>query len=214
MPQLDALGVRMNTEGKENTIYAGILTDSAGNMSQARVTIQSPNMVKLEGFKGAGSVVAFDGNQATGISGRSDESTLEAFLLDTAESILATAGRATAVRLLGRNYSPDPRTAPDYTGPRYDIYDVTMPIVYKTAGAMRAKQFYFDADTQLLARTVYYDRNATPAIKVETRFSVWGIIDGSAYPARMDHYENDALVFSFIATTIDGGQAIDASNFR
>jgi hypothetical protein len=59
--------------------------------------------------------------------------------------------------------------------------------------------------------------NVFPAylsIKVETRFSAWGTIDESAYPARIDHYENDALVFSFIATTIDGGQAVEASNFR
>ena len=60
-PQLDALGTRMTSDGKENTVYEGVLTDAAGNTSQARVMVQS-GMVKLEGFKGAGSVIAFDGN--------------------------------------------------------------------------------------------------------------------------------------------------------
>jgi hypothetical protein len=68
--------------------------------------------------------------------------------------------------------------------------------------------------THLLAKTEYYDQSATPPVKVETRFSVWGMIDGSAYPAKIDRYENGALVFSFIATSIEGGQAVDASNFR
>jgi hypothetical protein len=212
-PQFDALGMRMTAEGKEKTVYDGVLTDAAGNTSQAKVTIQS-GMVKLEGFKSTGSVIAFDGTQATGISGRADESTIESFLMDIPESILAKAGKTASVRLLGRNFVPDPLVAPDYTGPQYDIYDATMPIVYKTAATMRPKQFFFDADTQLLAKTEYYDRSVTPAIKMETRFSVWGTIEGSAYPARIDHYENDALVFSFIATSIEGGPAIDASNFR
>jgi hypothetical protein len=212
-PQLDALGTRMTADGKENTVYEGVLTDASGNMSQARVMVQS-GMAKLEGFKGAGSIMAFDGSQATGISNRADESTVESFLMDMPESLLATAGKTAAVRLLGRQFGPDPRTEPGYTGPQYDIYDVTMPIIYKATGAMRPKQFYFDADTHLLAKTEYYDRSANPAIKVETRFSVWGTIDGSLYPARIDHYENDALVFSFIATAITGGPAVDASNFR
>jgi hypothetical protein len=212
-PQLDAMGTRMTAEGKENTVYEGVLTDAASNVLQARATIQS-GMVKLEGFKGAGSVMAFDGAQATGISNRVDESIIESFLMDIPERLLATAGMTASVRLLGRQFGPDPLAVPGYTGPQFDIYDVTMPIIYKTTGAKRAKQFYFDADTRLLAKTVYYDRSVTPAIKVETRFSVWGTIEGSAYPARIDHYENDALIYSFIATAIAGGPAVDASNFR
>jgi hypothetical protein len=58
-PQLDALGTRMTADGKENTVYEGVLTDASGNMSQARVMVQS-GKVKLEGFKGAGSIMAFD----------------------------------------------------------------------------------------------------------------------------------------------------------
>jgi hypothetical protein len=212
-PQFDALGVRMTAEGKEMTVYEGVLTDAAGNTSPARVTVQF-GMVKLEGFKGPGSVMAFDGTQTTGVSNRADESILEAFLMDMPESLLATAGRTASVRLLGRDFRPDPQTAPGYTGPQYDIYDATMPIIFKTTGAMRPKQFYFDAETHLLAKTGYYDRGATPPVQVETRFSMWGTIEGSAYPAVIDHYENGALVFSFIATTIVGGQAVDASNYR
>ena len=51
-PQFDALGTRMTAEGKERTVYEGVLTDAAGNTSPARVTVQS-GMVKLEGFKGS-----------------------------------------------------------------------------------------------------------------------------------------------------------------
>jgi hypothetical protein len=212
--QFKALGNRLKIVGKEKTVYEGELIDAAGNSSSVRITIQSPGLVKLEGFKGSKSVISFDGNQSKGVSNRADESTIETFLMDMAESMLATAGRTAAVRLLARKFWPDPRTEPNYNGPGYDVYEAAMPFVYKKTTAMRPKQFYFDTQTRLLAKTSYFDRSAKPPIKVETRFSVWGTIDGSAYPARIDHYENDALVFSFIATKIEGGPAIDASNFR
>jgi hypothetical protein len=214
LSQSNALGVRTKTKDKEKTVYEGELLNAAGQSSKARVTIQTSGMVKLEGFKGSESEISFDGNQSKGIINRMDESIIETFLMDTAESILTTATRTAAVRLLGRNYSLNPRTAANDAGPRYDIYEVSMPIVYKKTVSRRPKQFYFDAKTHLLAKTEYCDRSVTPAVKVETCFSVWGTIDGSAYPAKIDHYENGTLVFSFIATKIEGGGAIDASNFR
>jgi hypothetical protein len=213
-PQFYALGARMTEEGKEKTVYQGTITDALGNSSPARVTIQSPGLVKLEGFKGAGSVMAFDGNQTTGVSNRVDESILEAFLMDMPESLLAAAGRTAAVRLLDRDYSPDPRIAPGYTGPHLDMYDATMPVVYKEAHALKLKKFSFDAETHLLVMTVYSDNSVTPSAGVKTRFSDWVTIEGSQYPAKIDHSENGALIFSFVATTIEGGPAVDASNFR
>jgi hypothetical protein len=214
LPQSKALGMRIKTAGKEKTVYEGVLIDAANNASDARVTVQSSGLVKLEGFKGSGSIASFDGDRSKGIMNRADESIIETFLMDTAESILTTATSTAAVRLLGRNYGPDPRTTPDYAGPRYDIYDVTMPVVYKKTSDKRSKQYFFDTQTHLLTKIEYYDQSVTPPVKVETRFSVWGTIEGSAYPAKIDRYENGALVFSFIATSIEGGQGVDASNFR
>jgi hypothetical protein len=79
---------------------------------------------------------------------------------------------------------------------------------------IRSKLYYFDSRTGLLQSTRYYDRSVSPPVKIETHFSVWGTIDNSAYPARIDHYEGGKLMFSFIAESIEGGESIDKANFE
>jgi hypothetical protein len=213
--QCDMLGVRMKDAGKEMTVYEGEFFDAAEKQSKTRVTVQMGGMVKLEGFKSQKSVLTFDGEKAAGASGRLDEALLETFLMDMPEAILEAATKTTApFRLLGRFFGPDPRKQPDYTGPRWDIYTITMPIAYQKAGSTRVKRFYFNSATGLLEKTEYLDQSASPAIKVETRFPVWGKVEDSAYPVQIERYEDGKRIFSFVATAIKGGPAADASNYR
>jgi hypothetical protein len=213
--QCDVLGNRMKASGKEKTVYDGEFFDDASNQSKARATVQMDGKLKLEGFKDQKSLTKFDGSKATGVSSRSDEALLETFLMDMPEAILDAATKTTApFRLLGRNFGPDPKKQPDYTGPRYDVYTITMPIVYKNAASVRVKRFYFNTQTGLLDKTEYLDQSVTPSIKVETRFSIWGSINGSTYPAKIERYEDGKRVFSFIATKIEGGPAADASDYQ
>jgi|WetSurMetagenome_2_1015567.scaffolds.fasta_scaffold212121_2 hypothetical protein len=213
--QCDMLGGRMKTAGKEMTVYEGELFDAAGKSSLARATVQLPGLAKLEGFINSKSALAFDGDKATGAVNRSDEALLEMFLMDMPEAIIEAATRTTtSFRLLGRNFGPDRRDVPNYTGPRYDIYIMTTPIVYKKTELMSVKKCYFNSVTGLLQKVAYSDQSVSPAVKVETRFSAWGIIDGSTYPGQIERYEDGKLVFSFIANKITGGPGADASNFR
>jgi hypothetical protein len=213
--QCDVLGDRMKATGKERTVYEGDFFNDASKQLKTRVTVQIDGKVKLEGFKDQSAVVSFDGEKASGAVSRIDEALLETFLMDMPEAILDAATKTTApFRLLGRNFGPDPKKQPDYTGPRYDIYTITMPIVYKQTGGMRVKRFYFDSKTGLLDKTEYLDQSVTPAIKVETHFSIWGSIEGSVYPAKIERYEDGKLVFSFIATKIKGGPAADATDYK
>jgi hypothetical protein len=215
LPQLDALGNRVKAKGKETTIYEGQLFDAAGNSFPARVIHQLPGLVRLEGFKGQGAVLSFDGQRINGItSQKSDEDLVETFVMDLPEGMLASVQGGAAVRLIGRGFGPDPRVVPNYKGIRYDIYEVTGPVVCRRDQLIRSKLYYFDSRTGLLQSTRYYDRSISPPLKIETRFSIWGTIDGSAYPARIDHYENGKLVFSFIAESIKGEASIDIANFE
>ncbi len=169
----------------------------------------------MEGFKPQGAIVSFDGQRANGITLRkNDEALIESFIMDLPEGLFVSVQQGAAVRLIGRGFGPDPQVAPDYTGPRYDIYEVTGTVRGRQDELIRSKLYYFDSRTGLLQSTRYYDRSISPPVKIETRFSVWGDINGSVYPARIDHYEGGQLIFTFLAESIDGGPSIDQANFR
>lgn len=213
--QAKALGLRLNTPGKEMTVYSGQVFDRDGKSSPARVVHQMPGLVRLEGFKEGGAALSFDGRQGKGITNRkSDESLIETFLADFPEGLFASVQNGAAVRLIGRGFGPDPRLQPDYKGVRYDIYDVVDTVRCREDQLTRSKMYYFDSRTGLLQSVRYYDRSISPPVRIETRFSEWGTIDGSAYPALIEHFEGGKLVFTFIAEQIEGGAAIDETNFE
>jgi hypothetical protein len=212
-PQVRSLGKRAKEKGKERTIYTGQLFDKNGNSSPVQIIHQLPNLVRLEGFKSRNSVLSFDGEQGKGASSSKEEALIEVFSMDTPEGMLAQVQESAAVRFLGHGFGPDPKKNPKYSGPRYSLYDVTSPMRCRKDKVLRSRIYYFDSQTMLLDRTQYTDRSAKIPVKNETRFSMWGEIDGSAYPARIDHYEGGELVFTFIAESIENGEAADVAEF-
>ena len=210
----DALGKRVKPNCKEKTIYSGELFDNRGGSTNARVILQFPGMVKLEGFKDNGASLSFDGERSHGVTSQEDEALLETFLIDFPEGMLASIQSGAAVRIMGRGFGPDPKLIPDYSGPRYDIYEVTGEIYCRQDQTKRTKRYYFDSKTGLLQSTRYVNRAVNPPSKIETRFSVWGNNDGSAYPARIDHYEAGQLKYTFIATEIRGEEPGDSASFE
>ena len=113
--------------------------------------------------------------------------------------------------LLGHGFAPDSRIAPDYKGPRYDIYEVSAPDRLRRAGALQSRRFYFDSATGLLSSTRYSD---SAGMTVETRFLNWEQVDGSAYPRIVERYENGRLVFSITAATVTGQPQRNAVTFQ
>jgi hypothetical protein len=212
-PYIDVLGAHVQKKGKEKRIYTGEYFE-AGKSSNVRAVVQLPRMARLEGFKDKNSVILFDGKNKNNAKDRIDNALLDTFLIDTAEGMLASVEETNLARLLGLDFKPDPRTNPKYSGPFYDIYEVMAALVFINDLPFQSRRYYFDSGTQLLDRTVYYDRSVSTPVKIETRFSVWGKIDGSAYPARFERFENDKLIFSFIATGIESGPGDDVSKYR
>jgi hypothetical protein len=213
--QANALGKRLKTAGQEQTIYVGQLFDKDGKSSPARVVHQLPGLVRLEGFKGQRGAISFDGKKSHGITSRqSDESILEIFTSDFPEGMFASVQNGAAVRLLGRGFGPDPNAVSSYTGPRYDIYEVTAPVPCREDQLTRLKRYYFDTNTGLMQSVRYNESSGSSLVKRETRFSVWGNIDGSAYPARIDHYANGQLVFTFISEAITDQAATNQTIFQ
>jgi hypothetical protein len=211
---LSALGRRAKEKGKERTVYTGQLFDKKGKASTARIIHQLPNLVRLEGFKSGNASISFDGERAYGANSREEEGYLETFAMDMAEGMLASIQASAAIRLLGEGFGPDPLLEPDYSGQRFDIYDVTDVVRCRRNPLLRARYYYLDSRTGLLLKTTCHDQSTKPAVAMETLFSLWGTIDGSAYPARIDHYEGGELEFTFIAEQITSEPSTDAVNFR
>ena len=211
---LNALGNRSKKKGKEKTIYTGQLFDKAGKAKSVRIIHQLPNLVRLEGFKLGNAHISFDGERPHGANSQKEESYLETFAMDMAEGMLTSMQLKTAMRFLGSGFGPDPRKVPNYSGPRYDIISILDSVRCRNERVSRLKTYYLNAGTGLLQSTRYKDKTVSPPVKVETRFSVWGTIDGSAYPARIDRYENGEVEFTFIAEEITAEPSTDVENFR
>lgn len=212
--QIAALGERARVAGREQSLYSGEFVDAAGNRSAARLVHQAPGLVRLHGFTGAGSVLSFDGANASAALTRNREVLLETFILDMPEGMLSSLQQGASVRLLGRRFGPDPRKAPNYAGPRYDIYEVMAHVRTRANPVARIKRYYFDSKTGLLARVRYSDATVSPAVNVETRFSGWTNVAGSAYPGGIERYENGRLVFSFNTATVSSGPRQEPETFR
>lgn len=191
-----ALGERVQRPGHERTVFAGTYTDSSGSRT-ITMTHQLPDVVRVVGNVGS-----------------AEAAVVETFAMDTPEGLLSAVRRGAAMRLLGRGFAPDSRSAADYKGSRYDIYEVTEPAPTRTAGQVRMRRYYFDTTTGLLLSTRYYDRAVSPPIAIETRISSWSTVAGSRYPARIERYENGRLIFSFVVNSVTGGPKQDAANFQ
>jgi hypothetical protein len=210
--EVEALGKRVKEKGRERIVYNGEFANTDGKSVPTRLIVQLPRMARLQGFKDQD--VAFDGESTKNATTRSDTALLESFLMDTHEGMLASIQGVGSTRLLGRDFGPDPSVKSRDSQPHYDIYDVAMPDLFRKGAPWISRLYYFDSKTHLLQFTQYYDRTVSPPVRIETRFSEWGTIDGSAYPACIERYEDGKLVFSFIATSIEVGPAQDLATYR
>jgi hypothetical protein len=210
--QVRAVGDRMARPGKEATLLEGQLL-GLGTPMKVQVLHQLSGMVRIDGLS-KGGPLTFDGNTPRGLSGPVDQSLLEAFVMDSVEGMIHAARTGAHVRLIGRGFGPDPRINREYEGVRYDIYEVIAPDRSRQDRKLTMKRYYFDSSTGLLLSTRYSDQSYSPPLKVETRFSNWDQGNGSAYPKRIEHFENGNLIFSFVVSTASSQSRQNITKFR
>jgi len=212
--QVRPLGMRFQRPGKEETVLTARLFDGIGDPKPVRIVHQLSGMVLVEGAKER-IPLSFDGEAARGAVDRKDEALLETFVMDTVEGLIYSSRSGGSVRLLGRHFGPAPGAGlKDYTGPYYDIYEALAPVRSRADRQLRMKRYYFDSQSQMLVSTRYMDSSFSPPVRVETRFSNWQEVEGSAYPAKIERYENDNLVFSLAVTSATSRARGNAASFR
>ncbi len=212
-PHVTALGDRGRVSGKERSVVVGHLLDDTGKSRPVRLTLQLPRLLRLEGVSPGESPLTFDGTHALSKS-RRDQSLIESLTSDSMEGMLAAIREGAAIRLVARRVTPERGRRRDSSATTCDVFEVVAHEPSSPANPIRTKTYCFDSATGLLAKTQYSDDSFSPPADVETRFLDWTQADGSTYPARIERFENGALVFSLTATTISASPRQDPSNFR
>lgn len=208
--QVQALGIRIRTAGKEETALDAQFVDDVGNRKSIHIVYQFSGMVRIEGVHDK-RAVTFDGEFTYGVADRTDESLLDSFVQDTPEGMLYSLRQGASMVLLGHDFQSDFRAGSDFKGPRYDVYLVTAPDRIRRADTLQSRRFYFDSATGLLASTRYSD---SAGVNVETRFLNWEHVDGSAYSKTLERYENGRLTFSITVTTATGEPQRNTASFQ
>lgn len=210
-----ALGDRVLVEGKEKTVLDGKFSDENGKESAVRLTLQFPDLVRLEGpTKDGPPPLTFDGKTRLPRATHIEEALLETLTSDTAEGMMASIQEGAAVELVARRVMPEASRHRNEMLPVCDIFEVSGPVRSSATTVERLKRYFFDSETGLLVSTQYFDEAFSPPMGVETRFSDWRRFDGSAYPGRIERLENGRTVFSFDVKAITASPKQDPASFR
>ena len=187
--QVRALGDRVSHPGKEITILDGRFRDPSNSESAVRMTFQLPQSLEISGLKPGTASLKFDSAIPPIPTDPDDSVLLETFVTDTAEGFLASIKDGREVEVIG--YGIEDSETPSHI--EFDVFEVHSPVKTRSDSLARTKVYYFDSATGLLMRTRYEDgRN-----EVEIRFSDWRRQEGSAYPGKIERYENNRLTFCY-----------------
>lgn len=210
-PYVIAVGRRIWRPGGERVFLDGQFADTSG-VSAARVTLQLPGLVRLDGVRDDGSAILFDGEDARAggfVLDEADQRVLDAFAVDSIEAAAGRVSHGAAFDLLGRGLSFE------LDGPRadagaWDVAEITGPLVTQPGHPVETRRYYFNTHTRLLESV----RHLAGGVWVETRFSGWAELDGSLYPGRIERYRNGVLQFSFTTQAAGSAPADETSIFR
>jgi hypothetical protein len=191
--QVAALGKRAAAPEQARVLLSGEFLDEQERRRPVRVTLQLPELVRLDGISPGGPALSRTPSEPGRRLAQREQRLLDTFATDTAEGMFTAIKAGAAVQVAGLRAGPGAAIR-GYTGPLYDIYEVTEP-PQEDPSTARLRRYFFNSETGLLASTRYWDE--TLAADVETRFPDWQTVDGSSYPARVDRLENGRLVFSF-----------------
>ena len=215
---LKALGDRLEKRGKERLTLTGTLS-RAGDAAPVPVLLilEFPNRLRLDiQERGPHHVITFNGERASkggGALDKREEDLIETLIYDTAEHFFAGQTRGTVMRCLGQRFRADDGTTPNYTGPYYDLYEVSDQIKASPDARFQSKVFYFNSDTLLLERVRYQImRNGAP-VEVETRISNWQQAQGQQAPRRIVRLENGQPALVLTITGLAIGQRVDDGSF-
>jgi hypothetical protein len=211
-PYVIAVGRRIWRPGEERVVLDGQFADSSG-VSAARVTMQLPGLVRLDGVRDDGSAILFDGADARAggfALNQADQLVLDAFAVDSIEAAVGRVSHGAAFDLLGRDLTFGLEGARAAAGGPWDVAEITGPLDTEPGHPVETRRYYFNTHTRLLESV----RHLAGGVWVETRFSGWAQLDGSLYPGKIERYRDGVLQFSFTTQSAGSGPSDETSIFR
>jgi len=191
---LNALGDRLEKPGKERVTIAGTLTRSSDSQgSEFQAVLEFPDQIRLTIQQGIQSrVITFDGAQlkAVGKPLESGEQNLvESLMYDTADHFFASQTQGCALRFLGARFRTDDGSSAKYSGPYYDIYQVSDRLATAEGKREQTKLYYFNSDTLLLERVSYRTNRNGLAVKIEDVMGGWQKEQGQQVARTIERFE-------------------------
>ena len=220
LPQLHvalrALGDRLEQPSKERLTVIGVLRQDESPPAPFTLISELPGQARLTLQNGIGQrTFTFDGQSVVSSDGslnQRDFATLETLVYDTAERFFVGQMASTTPRALGINFRADDGTAPNYTGPFYDIYQVTDNIKTDPTLRRQNKLYCFNSATQLLERVRYTEIRSGKPVRVEVQIDDWRPDQNQQIPRRITRLENDVPVLTLtIASTVVGSKLEDGT---
>ena len=198
---LKTLGDRIEKPGKERITMTGtIKRDGDPQALPMALTLEFPDRLRLTVQEGLQQrVLTFNGHAASGVGSAltpREREFIETLVYDTAEHFFLGQTQGAVMRCLGQRFRTDDGTSPNYTGPYYDLYEVSDQIKTSVEARFQSKVFYFNSDTLLLERVRYQVSRDGAAVEVETRISGWQQTLGQQVPSRIVRLENNQPVLT------------------
>jgi hypothetical protein len=215
---LKTLGDRIEKPGKERINITGTIKRAGDSQAlPMTLTVEFPDRVRLTVQDGLQQrVVTFNGQAAASVGNAlmaREREFIETLAYDTAEHFFASQTQGTAMRCLGQRFRADDGTTPNYTGPYYDLYEVSDQIKTAADARQQVKTFYFNSDTLLLEKVRYQIvRNGTP-VEVETRISNWQQGQGQQLARRIVRLENGQPVLALTINALAISPRADDGSF-
>jgi hypothetical protein len=210
----NVLGDRLEKPGKERLTFVGTLRRQ--NNPRAipfRLFLEFPHRMRLEEQGAQPRVIGFDGSNGWVLGATpsdTDQEMIEIFVFDSVDHFFLGQVQGFATRALGSRFRLDDGIVANYTGPFYDIYQVTDHIAIGSAVREQAKLFYIDSDSQLLERVRYKIKRGIEEVNVEVRMAGWRKVGEQQVPGTIIREENgnQALTLT-INTAIVGPRIAD-----
>ena len=205
---LGQFGDRLEKPGRERLALVGTLSHLVNNQMvtvPVRIITEFPHKVRIE-EQGAnqGHITGFDGGNAWQHGrqlNRRDKEMIESLVYDSADHFFQSQMQGASTRSLGMRFRLDDGTSPNYTGPFYDVYQVTDQITVGTETRTQIKRYYFNSNTLLLERVRYNILRDGDVVSVEVEIPKWHAINGQQLPVSIIRRENGDKVMEMTITS-------------
>jgi hypothetical protein len=208
---LSTFGDRLKNPGNERTTLTGVLADSAGN-HPVQITWEVPGRINVT-YSDKSSPFIIDDSKGL-VNGtsvqKSDSDVLESLFDDSSESFFYGTAQVGGYRLIGERFRADDGRTPNYAGPWYDIYEAAPSIRAHYPTLNRHKFFYFDSQTNRLAKVEYV---LLGGVRVSSQYSNWTTQNGQSFPGKLVRKEDGVTVFTLTMSAAAFGKSASDGKF-